>query len=179
MRTPRHARFVRITHWLTTIAVFALLFSGVELVLSHPRFYWGEVGNVNTTPIFSIPVPSSRGTVPTGYGLCCRTRTGGAATCTSRRPGSRSSTGLVYLIAALRTGHFGATSCPPQGIARGVRCAQTSRSICDLRRRHSAIPGRTTPCSGLSYLVDRLRAVSARRLDGARDGARVHRGASV
>ena len=50
--TPRHARFVRITHWLITIAFFALLLSGIEVVLSHPRFYWGEVGNVNTTPLF-------------------------------------------------------------------------------------------------------------------------------
>ena len=67
--TPRHPRFVRITHWLSTMAFFALLLSGIEVVLSHPRFYWGEVGNVNTTPLFSIPVPSSRGTVPTGYGF--------------------------------------------------------------------------------------------------------------
>ena len=65
--TPRHALFVRLTHWLAVLAFFALLLSGSELVLSHPRFYWGEIGNVNTTPLFSIPVPSSRGTVPTGY----------------------------------------------------------------------------------------------------------------
>src|SRR5690349_15269938 len=65
--TPRHARFVRITHWLTTIAFVALLVSGIEIVLSHPRFYWGEVGNINTTPLFKIPVPSSRKTVPTRY----------------------------------------------------------------------------------------------------------------
>src|SRR5215211_6223128 len=64
---PRHPCFVRITHWLTTLAFFALLVSGLEIVLSHPRFYWGEVGNVNTTPLFTIPVPSSRSTVPTGY----------------------------------------------------------------------------------------------------------------
>ena len=66
---PRHTRFVRVTHWLTTIAFFALLLSGLELVLSHPRFYWGEIGNVNTTPLFSIPVPSSRRSVATGYGF--------------------------------------------------------------------------------------------------------------
>ncbi len=64
-----HPRFVRITHWLTTIATIALVISGIELIISHPRFYWGEVGNVNTTPLFSIPIPSSRATVPTGYGF--------------------------------------------------------------------------------------------------------------
>src|ERR1041384_3212027 len=67
--TPRHARFVCVTHWLTTITFVALLVSGLEIVLSHPRFYWGEVGNVNTPPLFPIPVPSSRGTVPTGNGF--------------------------------------------------------------------------------------------------------------
>lgn len=35
--TPRHPRFVRITHWLTVVACLALLVSGVEVVLSHPR----------------------------------------------------------------------------------------------------------------------------------------------
>src|SRR3954468_1867203 len=64
---PRHARFVRITHWLTALAFAALLVSGVEVLLSHPRFYWGESGNVNTQPLFTIPVPSSRSSVPTGY----------------------------------------------------------------------------------------------------------------
>jgi hypothetical protein len=51
----------------TTIAIFALLLSGFEVVLSHPRFYWGETGNVNMAPAFTLPVPSSRAMVPTGY----------------------------------------------------------------------------------------------------------------
>ena len=42
---PRHARIVRITHWLTTAAFVAVLMSGIEVLLSHPGFYWGEVGN--------------------------------------------------------------------------------------------------------------------------------------
>ena len=55
------------THWLTFIAFVALTVTGFEIVISHPRFYWGEVGNVNTKPLFVIPIPSSRDTVPTGY----------------------------------------------------------------------------------------------------------------
>ena len=65
---PRHSFLVRVTHWLITLAFLALLVSGPEIVVSHPRFYWGEVGNVNTTPLFKIPIPSSRNLVPTGYG---------------------------------------------------------------------------------------------------------------
>jgi len=64
--TPRHTALVRVTHWITVIAFFALLISGVEIVISHPRFYWGEVGNVNTAPLFTLHIPSSRDTVPTG-----------------------------------------------------------------------------------------------------------------
>lgn len=63
--TPRHRRFVRVTHWLTVFAVFALLVSGVEIVISHPRFYWGQDGSVNIAPLFTIPIPSSRATLPT------------------------------------------------------------------------------------------------------------------
>ena len=65
--TPRHTAIVRVTHWITVISFFALLISGAEIVVSHPRFYWGEIGNVNTRPLFTIPIPSSRNTVPTGY----------------------------------------------------------------------------------------------------------------
>src|SRR5277367_5230338 len=66
--TARHSALVRITHWITTLCFFALLVSGIELVISHPRFYWGETGNIQTPTLFKIPIPSSRALVPTGYG---------------------------------------------------------------------------------------------------------------
>ena len=56
----RHAALVRVTHWLTTIAFIALLITGAEIVISHPRFYWGESGNVLTPPLFALPIPASR-----------------------------------------------------------------------------------------------------------------------
>ena len=65
---PRHAAVVRVTHWVTTACFLALLVNGLEIVVSHPRFYWGESGNVMTPALFSLPIPSSRATVPTGYG---------------------------------------------------------------------------------------------------------------
>ena len=55
---------VRVTHWITVISFVALLVTGVEILISHPRFYWGEVGNSRTPPLFKIPIPSSRATVP-------------------------------------------------------------------------------------------------------------------
>jgi thiosulfate reductase cytochrome b subunit len=64
----RHPGFVRWTHWVTALAFAALLVTGIEIVISHPRFYWGEAGNVTMKPLFTLPIPASRGSVPTGYG---------------------------------------------------------------------------------------------------------------
>ena len=57
---PRHSALVRVTHWITTLCFFALLLTGIEIVISHPRFYWGETGTVLTKPLFHLPNPSSR-----------------------------------------------------------------------------------------------------------------------
>src|SRR5438093_350870 len=76
--TPRHTAVVRVTHWVTTLCFFALLVSGIEIVISHPRFYWGEVGNVLTPSLFQLPIPASRSSVPTGYGFVLRDQNGWA-----------------------------------------------------------------------------------------------------
>src|SRR5262249_56101287 len=62
---PRHFLLVRTTHWISALCIFALLVTGAEITLSHPRFYWGETGNVNTKPLFKIPVPPSPKLFPT------------------------------------------------------------------------------------------------------------------
>lgn len=104
--TSRHPRFVRLTHWLTTLAVFALLVSGVEVMLSHPRFYWGEAGNVNTTPLFVIAVPSSRATVPSGYGFQLPDANGWSRYLHFQAAWLILFVGLVYVVAGVRSGHF-------------------------------------------------------------------------
>lgn len=108
MRTasPRHPRFVRLTHWVTAVAFFALLLSGLELVLSHPRFYWGEIGNVNTTALFSIPVPSSRATVPTGYTFVLPDENGWSRYLHFDAAWLLLFVGAAYVAAGLRSGHF-------------------------------------------------------------------------
>jgi thiosulfate reductase cytochrome b subunit len=60
MQAIRHPALVRATHWVTTLAFLALLVTGVEILISHPRFYWGETGNVNEQPLLTIPIPTSR-----------------------------------------------------------------------------------------------------------------------
>jgi len=60
------SKTVRVTHWVMTVAFLAMLVTGVEIVISHPRFYWGEDGNVYMPALFQLPIPASRGSVPTG-----------------------------------------------------------------------------------------------------------------
>jgi thiosulfate reductase cytochrome b subunit len=97
---------VRVTHWLTFIAFVALLISGGEIVISHPRFYWGEVGNVNTKPLFVIPIPSSRDTVPTGYGYVMPDQNGWSRYLHFEAAWVAVLTGLVYGIYGVASGHF-------------------------------------------------------------------------
>jgi len=43
---PRRSVLVRITHWINAASFIALVVSGIGILLSHPRFYWGETGGV-------------------------------------------------------------------------------------------------------------------------------------
>ena len=103
---PRHSAVVRATHWLTALAFLALLVTGVEIVFSHPRFYWGETGNVLSRPLFQIPVPSSRAMVPTGYGYVLPDQNGWSRYLHFQSAWVVVLTGLVYAIFGFLSGHF-------------------------------------------------------------------------
>lgn len=104
--TRRHAGVVRLTHWLTLIAFLALLVTGLGIVISHPRFYWGEVGNVNTRPLFVIPIPASRATVPTGYHYVLPDQNGWGRYLHFEAAWLLVLTGLVYGAYGIFSGHF-------------------------------------------------------------------------
>jgi thiosulfate reductase cytochrome b subunit len=97
---------VRATHWLTTIAFLALLVSGGEIVLSHPRFYWGETGNVNMRPWLNLHLPSSRHSVPTGYGYVLPDQNGWSRYLHFQAAWLAVATALLYGIFGLVSGHF-------------------------------------------------------------------------
>ena len=103
---PRHAALVRVTHWLTTLCFLALLVSGLEIVVSHPRFYWGETGNVLTPALFSIPIPASRSTVPTGYGYVLPDQNGWSRYLHFEAAWVLVLTGALYVIWGTLSGHF-------------------------------------------------------------------------
>src|SRR5262245_16532765 len=102
---PRHTTLVRVTHWLTTLCFFALLVSGLEIVISHPRFYWGESGNVLTPALFSLPIPSSRATVPTGYGYVLPDQNGWSRALHFEAGWVLVLTGVLYVICGVASGH--------------------------------------------------------------------------
>ncbi len=104
--TSRHSALVRVTHWITTLCFLALLVSGIEIVISHPRFYWGETGNVLTTPLFKLPIPSSRALVPTGYGYVLPDQNGWSRYLHFQAAWVVVLTGLLYVIFGFFTGHF-------------------------------------------------------------------------
>jgi thiosulfate reductase cytochrome b subunit len=106
LAAQRHSALVRVTHWLTTVAFLALLVTGAEIIVSHPRFYWGETGTVNTRPLFTIPIPASRATVPTGYRYVMPDQNGWSRYLHFEAAWLAVLTGLVYLVAGLWSGHF-------------------------------------------------------------------------
>src|SRR5436305_2575105 len=111
----RHTALVRVTHWITTLCFFALLISGGEIVISHPRFYWGETGNVLTPPLFKIPIPSSRALVPSGYSYLLPDQNGWSRYLHFQTAWVAVLTGFLYLLSGLFTGHFRKTLFPQKG----------------------------------------------------------------
>jgi len=103
---PRHSLVVRVTHWITALCFVALLVSGIEIVISHPRFYWGETGNVKTPALFQLPIPASRSAVDTGYGYVLPDQNGWSRSLHFQTAWILVFAGLFYSVSGLRSGHF-------------------------------------------------------------------------
>jgi thiosulfate reductase cytochrome b subunit len=57
LESPRHSALVRITHWIFTLSFFALVLSGIPILLAHPRLYWGETGARDGPSLIDLPLP--------------------------------------------------------------------------------------------------------------------------
>jgi thiosulfate reductase cytochrome b subunit len=142
---PRHTALVRVTHWISTVAVLALLVTGIEIVISHPRFYWGETGNVNMAPLFSIPIPASRGAVPTGYKYVLPDQNGWSRSLHFEAAWVMVLVGLLYVGYGLATRHFRRSLWPSE-------LAASVRDHLRFKRPDAAEAWSYNPLQRLSYL---------------------------
>jgi thiosulfate reductase cytochrome b subunit len=120
--TVRHKRWVRASHWIVTMSFFLLAFSGFEILMVHPRLYWGEAGNDLTPALFELPI--SRNYQHAGWAKPAPFfKTAGSPVSASRtydifnqNGWGRSLhflsawflvvTGFIYLLAGVFSGHF-------------------------------------------------------------------------
>ena len=51
-----HARWVRISHWIVTASLLTLVVTGFEILMVHPRLYWGKAGNDLTPALLELPI---------------------------------------------------------------------------------------------------------------------------
>jgi Thiosulfate reductase cytochrome B subunit (membrane anchoring protein) len=86
---------VRLTHWTFTLSFFGLMVSGFAIILAHPHFYWGETGNILTTPLFSLPLPTMLGG-PSGWGRSLHFQSAWLAVFS----------GTLYVISGVASRHF-------------------------------------------------------------------------
>jgi thiosulfate reductase cytochrome b subunit len=93
---PRHSALIRMTHWINTVSFFALVISGIAILLAYPRLHWGETGTVGTPALIELPLPFVLDWGIRGPGRYLHFLT--AWVCLF--------TGLVYLISGLYTQHF-------------------------------------------------------------------------
>ena len=146
----QHTVTVRITHWVSAACFLVLLVTGMEIVISHPRFYWGEEGNVNTQAIFKIPIPASRGSVPTGYGYTLPDQNGWSRYLHFQTAWAAVATGICYVAFGMWTGHFRRNLAPSRADLTGPALVKLLRE--HLRLRAAGQAATYNPLQRLAYL---------------------------
>jgi thiosulfate reductase cytochrome b subunit len=91
----RHSALVRVTHWITAASFIALVYSGIAILLAHPRLYWGETGALGTPSLVDLPLPMVL-TGQTGWGRYLHFLS--AWVCVV--------TGAVYVLGGMSACHF-------------------------------------------------------------------------
>jgi thiosulfate reductase cytochrome b subunit len=105
-KAPRHHAVVRVTHWITALSFLALAITGANIVISHPRFYWGETGNVMTPALFELPIPASRSYVKTGYDYVLPDQNGWSRSLHFQAAWLIVFAGMLYGVFGVRSRHF-------------------------------------------------------------------------
>jgi thiosulfate reductase cytochrome b subunit len=124
----------------------------VEILISHPRFYWGETGNVNTPALFQIPIPSSRSWVQTGYGYVMPDQNGWSRYLHFEAGWAVVLVGLLYAGAGLLNGHFRRNLLPNRREVRFRRLAGMVGQHLRMRRGADDLTA-YNPLQRIIYLV--------------------------
>jgi len=95
-----HPGVVRVTHWLIVAGFLCLLVSGTAILISHPRFYWGETGTIDMPSLFDLPLEPIFG--HSGWGRYLHFQAAWLLVLS----------GFVYVVAGLTRGHFSARLLP-------------------------------------------------------------------
>jgi len=135
------------------VCFLALLVSGVEILISHPRFYWGETGNVLTPPLFKLPIPSSRATVPTGYGYVLPDQNGWSRYLHFQAAWLAVLTGLLYFVFGLLSGHFRQNLFPARADLSWRALSTVIGKHLRFRSATAAEPGSYNVLQQLTYLL--------------------------
>jgi thiosulfate reductase cytochrome b subunit len=120
----KHKPWVKTSHWIISLSFLFLVFTGIEILMVHPRLYWGEVGNELTPALIELPISRNHkrsdweAQVPFFDSEDSPVSAGrnGEAEMFNENGWGRSLhflaawflvlTGLVYLLLGLFTGHF-------------------------------------------------------------------------
>jgi thiosulfate reductase cytochrome b subunit len=58
-RSLGHRGWVRICHWAIALSFLTLAFTGIVILMAHPRLYWGEVGNDLMPALLELPISNN------------------------------------------------------------------------------------------------------------------------
>jgi thiosulfate reductase cytochrome b subunit len=130
-----HARWVRVSHWIAAASIVTLGFSGVAILMAHPRLYWGHAGNDLIPALVEFPISPNYNRA--GYDPSTPFSGRGGLVTANRNyePFNQNGwarslhflaawwlvlPGLAYLAIGLRRGHFRAHIWPRSDDARNV-----------------------------------------------------------
>jgi len=113
-----------VTHWLTVLAFFGLVFSGIAILLAHPRLYWGETGAVGAPSLIDLSLPFVRDVPIRGPGRYLHFLS--AWVCVL--------TGAFYVLFGLISGHFRRDLMPSRDTFRIAHVVQLISNHLRLRR---------------------------------------------
>ncbi|MGA7793338.1 MAG: cytochrome b/b6 domain-containing protein [Candidatus Acidiferrales bacterium] len=100
---PRHSAIVRITHWIMALSFVGLLYSGIQILIAHPRLYWGDTGGLGAPALIDLPIPFMIG--HSGWGRYLHFLSAWVSVLT----------GLVYALFGLLSHHFSKNLLPARG----------------------------------------------------------------